>query len=171
MDDIDDINFQKAINEEKKKNKECKYKQIQLSKKFENEITKNNNRDNTNYFRKKYMNEKIRNPNINRTLNDIYDTINSINDINKKIYKIFYRRKNTKENNNTSENIKTIPVQKKIINEYKNKSNKFNKEKHKKNLKRSNYSYDNIMTRNVNFSLINDRADKSNKPNKCNFFS
>ena len=169
MDDIDDINFQKAINEEKKKNKECKYKQIQLSKKFENEITKNNNRDNTNYFRKKYMNEKIRNPNINRTLNDIYETINSINTINKKIYKIFYKRKNTKEiskNSNASGNIKTISIQKKIINEYKNKPNKSNKTKHKKTLKRSNFSYDNIMTRNVNFSLINDKASNPNKPMK-----
>ena len=164
MDDNDDINFQKSINEERKKKKEYKYKKINLSKKNRNEVSKDNTRDNTNSFRKKYMNDKIRNPNINRTLNDIYDTINSINDINKKIYKIFYKRKNTKENNNASENIKTIPVQKKIINEYKNKSNKFNKDKHKKNLKRSNYSYDNIMTRNVNFSLINDRADKSNKP-------
>ena len=169
MDDIDDINFQKAINEEKKKNKECKYKQIQLSKKIGNEKTKDNNKDNTNYFRKKYMNEKIRNPNINRTLNDIYDTINSINDINKKIYKIFYKRKNTKEtskNNNASGNIKTISIQKKIINEYKNKPSKSNKAKHKKTLKRSNFSYDNIMTRNVNFSLINDKAGNSNKPMK-----
>jgi hypothetical protein len=115
------------------------------------------------------MNEKIRNPNINRTLNDIYDTINSINTINKKIYKIFYKRKNTKEiskNSNASGNIKTISIQKKIINEYKNKPNKSNKTKHKKTLKRSNFSYDNIMTRNVNFSLINDKASNPNKPMK-----
>ena len=72
MDDNDDINFQKSINEERKKKKECKYKKINLSKKNRNEVTKDNNRDNTNSFRKKYMNEKIRNPNINLKILKLY---------------------------------------------------------------------------------------------------
>lgn len=86
-------------------------------------------------FRKEYKNNKIRNKNINRTLSDIYSTINSINKINNKIYKIFNKRKNTNENNKSNydnNDTKVInnyfygknSMKNKIFNEIKNKSNK-----------------------------------------------
>ena len=169
MDDNDDINFQKLFNKrnkERKGNEENQYKKIQNLYKYRREIKDINHQENC--FRKNYINKKIKNPNINRTLNDIYDTINSINKINKKIYKIFYKRKNTKSNINTSETIKENSIKNKIFNEYKNNSNK-QKQKQKKTSSRSNYSYDNIISRNDYFSLINNKKEKAikNKKKEC----
>ena len=158
MESAEDISFQDSFNEknkvERKKNSDYyKYR----NKIFENpnknpkELYDNDYNDNKNYFRKKFKNDKIKNKNINRTLSDIYETINSINKINKKIYKIFYKRKNTKENINESTNSKNISIKSQIINEYKNK-NKPNKIEKKKNLQRAHYSCDNIFQKN-NYSL------------------
>ena len=163
--------LQDSFNEQaliKKNNKVSKFKKIHKSNKNRSMIMEQNYKEDksNNFFRKNYMNDKIRNPKINRTLNDIYETINSINTINKKIYKIFYKRKNTKENtNNSSNNSKNICVKNRIINEYKQKHNK---PKVPKKLKRAHYSYDNIMSRNdyplfMN-SVLND--DKNHKFNK-----
>ena len=163
--------LQDSFNEQaliKKNNKVSKFKKIHKSNKNRSMIMEQNYKEDksNNFFRKNYMNDKIRNPKINRTLNDIYDTINSINTINKKIYKIFYKRKNTKENtNNSSNNSKNVCVKNRIINEYKQKQNK---PKAQKRLKRAHYSYDNIMSRNdyplFMSSVLND--DKNHKFNK-----
>ena len=124
-------------------------------------------------FRKEYKNNKIRNKNINRTLSDIYSTINSINKINNKIYKIFNKRKNTNENNKSNydnNDTKVInnyfygknSMKNKIFNEIKNKSNK---EKSKKNLIRTHYSSDNIFKKRIN-SLMTKKQSEKKEENK-----
>lgn len=146
--------------------KKCKYNKIPKPNKNRSVIMDNNCNDNKNYFRKQYMNDKIRNPKINRTLSDIYDTIKNINNINQKIYKIFYKRKNTKESNKsdtTSESINKISIKNQIINEY--MRNKSNKQKEKKKLKRAHYSYDNIMKNNISSLLNQNEVEKKDNPN------
>ena len=154
----------KRKDEPKKKiyTKLTKYKIKNNSQKSEN-ISKES-KENINYFRKKYINNKIRNPSINKTLNDIYCTIKSIHKINNKIYKIFNKKKNSKTANTTNENIKNISIKSKIINDHKNKSN--NKTK---GLKRAKYSYDNMILKRDTFSLKND--DKISNKQKLNDYS
>ena len=114
-------------------------------------------------FRKEYKNDKIRNKNINRTLSHIYSTINSINQINKKIYKIFSKKK-TKENCKNSDTNKCInnyfygknSLKNKLFNEIQNKSNN---EKRKKNLIRNHFSCDNIFKNKI-YSIKVKKDDK-----------
>jgi hypothetical protein len=130
MQNKDDNNSKRPFKEEniikKKNNNKSTYirinKSIKITKNTNKSIS-NNEGENKNCFRKRFNNDKIKNKNINRTLSDIYETINSINKINKKIYKIFNKRKNSKENI-IIKNAKKIPVRNKIFNEFKNKSNK-----------------------------------------------
>ena len=155
----------KRKDEPKKKiyTKLTKYKIINNSQK--SEIISKESKENINYFRKKYINNKIRNPSINKTLNDIYCTIKSIHKINNKIYKIFNKKTNSKTANTTNENIKNMSIKSKIINVHKNKSN--NKTK---GLKRAKYSYDNMMIlKRDTFSLKND--DKNSNKQKLNDYS
>ena len=49
---------------------------------------KDKNKDNYKNFKKRHY--SIKNPKVNSTLNDLYDTINNINHINRKIQKILY---------------------------------------------------------------------------------
>ena len=51
---------------------------------------KNRDKDKDNYKNLKKRNYSIKNPKVNSTLNDLYDTINNINHINRKIQKILY---------------------------------------------------------------------------------
>ena len=161
MENNNDINFKKSFNEklkEEKINKPFNYVRIYKSSKIKGK-TKENKYD-KNSFRKKYKNDKIKDPVINRTLNDIYNTIKSINKINEKISTIFYKRKNTNENNNTSEIIQNKFIENKKLNEFSKINNSYIKND-KKNLIRQNYSYDNIITRNSDFSILNNK-DNSN---------
>ena len=172
MQNKDDINSKKPFKEEniikKKNNNKSTYIRINKSIKIPKNTNKsisNNEGENKNCFRKRYNNDKIKNKNINRTLSDIYETINSINKINKKIYKIFNKRKNSKENI-IIKNAKKIPVRNKIFNEFKNKSNKT---KNKKELKRAYYSCDNIKEKIIHSQLTNDKITKQKSnhlPNK-----
>lgn len=174
MESAEDINFQDSFNEknkiERKKNSNYyKYRNKIFDHPDKNpkELYDNDYNENKNYFRKKFKNDKIKNKNINRTLNDIYDTINSINKINKKIYKIFYKRGNTKENTNESKNIKNNSIKSQIINEYRNKSNKI---QNKKSLQRAYYSCDNIFQKN-NYSLNKKDEHEETSKNDLNEFS
>ena len=172
MQNKDDNNSKRPFKEEniikKKNNNKSTYirinKSIKITKNTNKSIS-NNEGENKNCFRKRYNNDKIKNKNINRTLSDIYETINSINKINKKIYKIFNKRKNSKENI-IIKNAKKIPVRNKIFNEFKNKSNKT---KNKKELKRAYYSCDNIKEKIIHSKLTNDKINKQKSdhlPNK-----
>ena len=171
MENSDVINFKNLVNNELKEvEKKLPIKHVKIYKSCKNkeETKESKYKNDKNSFRKKYRNEKIKNPTINRTLNDIYNTIKSINKINQKICTIVYKRQNTNDYNDTSENIQNKFIENKKFNEYSNINNS-NIKGDKKVLIRAHYSYDNIITRNDDFSLLNNKDDKNNKIKFNNF--
>ena len=83
---------------------------------------KDNNKDNYKNITKRES--SIKNPKVNNTLNDIYDTINKINHLNRKIHKILY---NPHRNYNSSHTYTNYNKQNILFEKYKQiKLNKLN---------------------------------------------
>jgi len=129
----------------------------------------------------------IKNPRVNNTLNDIYDTINKINRLNRKIQKILYKphRKYSlshKDSNYNNQNIILLEKYKHIkldnlndmndneLDNYNNKyDNKYNKKDYlREKVKNMNYNGESSKENNINQFFINLKLNGNNNRNILN---